>query len=100
MFNLDCEHCQELATEMAELENNFDAFPDTYVLYFSEGQTTPSEFEALTQSRFPYALIEVNTFFDLIGDSPPRLYHTIDDQVVNVWDTEAVSQLKKTFKLE
>jgi len=100
VFNLDCEHCQELATEMAELENNYDAFPDTYVLYFSEGQTTPSEFEALTQSRFPYALIEVNTFFDLIGDSPPRLYHTIDDQVVNVWDTEAVSQLKKTFKLE
>ena len=100
VFNLDCEHCQELATELAELQNKFEALPDTYVLYFSEGQTTPSEFEALTQSRFPYTLIDVNTFFDLIGDSPPRLYHTLDAQVVNVWDKEASSQLQKTFKLE
>lgn len=100
VFNLDCEHCQELATALADLQNNFDKFPDTYVLYFSEGQTTPTEFEALTQSRFPYAMIDVNTFFDLIGDSPPRLYHTKDAQVVNVWDTEAAIQLKKTFNLE
>lgn len=100
VFNLDCEHCQELATELAELENKFDAFPDTYVLYFSEGLTTPLEFETTTQSQFPYALIDVNTFFDLIGDSPPRLYHSIDGKVVNVWDTAAVDQLINTLKLK
>lgn len=100
VFNLDCEHCQQLAIELAELEERNTDFPDTYVLYFSEGQTTPSEFESLTQSQFPYTLIDVNTFFDLIGDSPPRLYHTTNGVVTNVWDTEVSDQLKKTFNFD
>lgn len=95
VFNLDCEHCQELATEMAALEKTNPQFPDTYVLYFSEGSTTPIDFELLTASKFPYALIDVNAFFNLIGDSPPRLYHTIDGEVINIWDTDASNQLTK-----
>jgi len=95
VFNLDCEHCQELAAEMAALEKTNSQFPDTYVLYFSEGSTTPTDFELLTQSKFPYILIDVNTFFNLIGDSPPRLYHTIDGEVINIWDTDASNQLTK-----
>ena len=100
VFNLDCEHCQELATELAELQKQHDTFPQTFVLYFAEGETTPPEFEAITRSRFPYTLIDVNIFFDLIGDSPPRVYHTTDGKVVNVWDTAAADQLTKTFKLD
>ena len=34
IFNLDCEHCQETATELAELKRSVDNFPELYVLYF------------------------------------------------------------------
>ena len=66
IFNLDCEHCQQAATELGELKRNQENFPELYVLYFQEGSTTVEDFESITQSSFPFDLIEVNTFFYLI----------------------------------
>lgn len=100
VFNLDCEHCQEAAREMAELQRlHPNAFPETYVLYFQEGSTSPSAFETLTQAKYPYHMIDVNTFFDLIGTSPPRLYYLKDGSVAEVIDADFSQRLQALFAL-
>ena len=99
IFNLDCEHCQQTATELGELKRNQENFPELYVLYFQEGSTTVEDFESITQSSFPYDLIEVNTFFDLIGDSPPRVYHLKDGKVLGIWDLNILRNIVNTFDL-
>ncbi|MDA7710550.1 hypothetical protein N8873_00635 [Flavobacteriaceae bacterium] len=38
--------------------------------------------------HFPYHFIEVEQFFNLIGDSPPRIYKIVDGKVVQFWDTD------------
>lgn len=62
VFNLDCEHCQEAAAELGELERAHEGFPDLYVLFYKEGTTTVDEFESLTQSKFPSALLTSTLF--------------------------------------
>ena len=99
IFNLDCEHCQQAATELGELKRNQENFPELYVLYFQEGSTTVEDFESITQSSFPFDLIEVNTFFDLIGDSPPRVYYLKDGKVLGIWDLNILRNIVNTFDL-
>ena len=100
IFNLDCEHCQETANELAKLKRSIENFPEFFVLYFQEGSTSVEDFESITQSSFPYDLIEVNTFFDLIGDSPPRVYNLKDGKVLEIWDTDITRNLINAFDLE
>ena len=100
IFNLDCEHCQETANELGKLKRSVENFPELYVLYFQEGSTSVEDFESITQSSFPYDLIEVNTFFDLIGDSPPRVYNLKDGKVLEIWDTDITRNLINAFDLE
>ena len=100
IFNLDCEHCQETANKLANLKRSVENFPEFYVLYFQEGSTSVEDFESITKSSFPYDLIEVNTFFDLIGDSPPRVYNLKDGKVLEIWDTDITRNLINAFDLE
>lgn len=100
IFNLDCEHCQEAATALGELQRQHENFPELYVLFYQEGSTTVEEFERMTQSFAPYAFIEVNTFFDLIGDSPPRIYYLNNGVVAEIWDKEFSKSIVNTFGLE
>lgn len=100
IFNLDCEHCQEAAKELGELQREQENFPELYVLFYQEGSTTAEEFESMTQSSAPYAFIDVNTFFDLIGDSPPRIYYLNDGAVAEIWDKDFTINIVNTFRLE
>jgi hypothetical protein len=100
VFNLDCEHCQEAATTLGELQRKFQDFPELYVLFYQEGSSTVEDFESITQSKFSYAFIDVNTFFDLIGDSPPRIYYLNKGVVAEIWDTDFTENILKTFDLE
>lgn len=100
VFNLDCEHCQEEAKKLAELQKNQDQFPLLYILFFKEGATSPEDFEVITGSNFPYTMIDVNTFFDLIGNSPPRVYYLSQGSIKEFWDKEITENIAKTFALE
>lgn len=99
VFNLDCEHCQEAASQLAELEGVSSSFPKLYVLFYQEGSTTVAEFEELTAFAYPYAFIDMNTFFDLIGNSPPRMYHLKAGKVEAIWDEDFVSHFQEMFEL-
>ena len=64
---------------------------------FDEGDTTVEAFNALTDSQFPYQRIEANTFFDLIGSAPPRVYWIKDGTINQFWDNDITAGIKATF---
>jgi len=94
IFNLDCEHCQDAAKEISTLKKELNQFPNVFVLFYKEGSTSVEEFEKITETKFPYALIDVNDFFDLIGNSPPRIYQIEKGQVKNIWDDSFYKKIK------
>ena len=97
ILNLDCEHCQELSLELGKLQKE-SQLPDTYVLYFKEGETTVEQFEQMTNTAFPYAEIDVNTFFDLIGESPPRAYILNNGVLDTILDEDIASEIEKRYQ--
>jgi hypothetical protein len=86
IFNLGCEHCQEAAHQIAAWQNKGINLPQVVALFFAEGDTSVADFNAITESNFPYQMIDANTFFDLIGSAPPRIYWIMDGQVKQYWD--------------
>ena len=98
ILNLDCEHCQELSEELGKLKKE-SLLPDIYALYFKEGETTVEQFEQRTNSSFPYAKIDVNTFFDLIGESPPRVYILNNGNVDAVLDEDIAKEIEKRYRI-
>lgn len=97
VFNLDCEHCQAAAMELGNLKDEHKNFPATYVLYFQEGTTTVAAFEEQTKTDFPYALIDATQFFDLIGNSPPRIYFLNNGTIEQVWDDDFRKSIESQF---
>lgn len=97
ILNLSCEHCQEAAQELAELQRSGVALPKVVVLFFEEGDTTVKQFNAKTNADFPYQMIDVNTFFDLIGSAPPRVYWIKNGEVNQFWDEDIADGIKTTF---
>lgn len=97
VFSLDCEHCQQTASELADLKRNENNLPDVYVLFFSEGNVTVDLFNSITNSNFPYYMIEANDFFDLIGTQPPRVYWLKDGKVKKYWDDNFEKSLVEVF---
>jgi hypothetical protein len=95
VFNLECDHCQEVAKEVTELKRLDSTYPPVYVLFFKEAENTPESFSKLTGSNFPYAMIGVKEFFDLIGSSPPRLYWLHNGKVKEYWDSDFVKHFKE-----
>ena len=79
IYNTECDHCQELAKAISSLEKNTNHFPEFYALLFSEGDVS----------------IDVQTFFDLIGTSPPRIYWLENGKVKEVWDKEFLEHIKR-----
>ena len=96
VFNLDCEHCQEAATALGQLIDE-QQLPPIYVLYFQEGSTSVSEFETITQTNFPHTFIDTDTFFNLIGASPPRVYYLKHGEVQQTWDHDIKEGLRRHF---
>ncbi len=94
VFNVDCSHCQETARTLADWERSKQQKLPLYVLYFKEGSTSVAAFEAQTQSAYPYTFIDAETFFNLIGNSPPRIYYLQNGQVKDFWDEAFIQQLE------
>lgn len=97
IFNLGCEHCQDVAQQIAAWQNNGIQLPQVAALFFAEGDTSVEDFNTMTRSKFPYQMIDANTFFDLIGSAPPRIYWIIDGQVKQYWDETLGEDFLITF---
>lgn len=97
VFNLSCTHCQEAAQELAELQRSGVVMPKVVALFFEEGDTTVEQFNVITKTAFPYQMIDVNTFFDLIGSAPPRIYWIKEGAVKQFWDEAVGEGIQTTF---
>jgi uncharacterized membrane protein YphA (DoxX/SURF4 family) len=97
IFNLECEHCQAAATELGILEREIGDFPKIYILFYKEGIVSVDSFRVVTNTQFPYHLIEAKEFFDLIGSSPPRIYWLQNGAVKKYWDENFAQNLRETF---
>lgn len=96
VFNTECDHCQEVAKELSKIRNTKN-FPELYVLFFTEGSVSIDSFKAITKSNFPYHLINVNEFFNLIGQSPPIVYWLKDGKINAVWERNIMKNIVLTF---
>jgi hypothetical protein len=56
-----------------------------------------SIFWEITGATYPYHLISETEFFDLIGDSPPRIYWLNDGEVKARWDDDFTENLRAAF---
>ena len=94
IYNTECDHCQELAKEISSLKKSGKHFPEFYVLLFSEGDVSVDSFKTVTGFDFPYRMIDVQTFFNLIGTSPPRIYWLENGKVKEIWDKDFLERIK------
>lgn len=99
VFSLDCEHCQLAAKELWGLEHRIQGFPETYVLFFSEGGVSVDSFKTITGSNFAYSMINSTEFFDLIGTTSPRIYWLKDGIVKKFWDNNFIRNIVYEFKI-
>lgn len=97
IFNTECEHCQAAATEIGKLQKENKNLPDIYALFFTEGEISVDSFDVMTNTKLPYNMIDVNTFFDLIGTTPPRIYWLHDGAVKETWDNKIPERIKENF---
>lgn len=100
VFNADCEHCQEAARELGALAIKNASFPEIYVLMFSESDSSISAFSKKTDTDYPYHAISEDEFFELIGNSPPRIYWLQDGKIKARWDDEFAKNILTAFNIQ
>ena len=97
ILNLECDHCQTLAKELSEIKNQPNKLPRLYALLFKEGSVTVDSFKTMTKFNFPYHMIDMNEFLNLIGQSPPRIYWLKNGKVKEIWDEDYQKKIMQNF---
>jgi len=92
VLSMTCDHCVASVPEINALAET-PGFPQVVALCYEEEKGSMDTFQAETDANFPmYSLISsVRTFFDLIGQEPPRFYLVRDGRAVKFWDTAVPS---------
>ncbi|MCX7797750.1 MAG: hypothetical protein N2249_03905 [Melioribacter sp.] len=93
ILNTGCEHCQELAKELATFKFNPKISSKIYALVYTEDNISIDSFKTLTKFDYPYYKIDLVSFFDLIGKSPPRIYWLKNGTIKEVWDSNFVKNI-------
>lgn len=97
VFDATCEHCMETAKTINRIMEEVKIFPDIYVLMLGENSEDIKSFYDQTNTEFPTANISVDEFFDLIGNSPPRIYYLKSGVVEAIWDENIEETLWDKF---
>lgn len=97
IMNTECEHCQKTAYDLSKMKKQFKWFPEIYALYFTEGQVSVDSFQTITNFRVPYNIISARKFFDLVGQSPPRIYYLENGIIKEYWDSDFVKNITLNF---
>lgn len=100
VFNADCDHCQETARELGEMAKHHASFPQIHVLMYSAHDSLISAFARKTDTNYPYHAISEAEFFDLIGNSPPRLYWLQEGKIKARWDEGFSENIAAAFNIQ
>lgn len=99
IFFIDCEHCTETAQEIVKLEKETERISNLYILFAGEETDSVHHFFEKTQIEHPYFRIPLEDFFELIGNSPPRIYWLHDGKVKEFWDSDFIENVKQYQKI-
>lgn len=89
LVSLDCEHCREVTSDLVAADRTAP-LPSIYMICLGDEEAL-MEFQFMTEAMYPSLIVEPETFFQFIGQAPPRLYLLQDGHVIQSWDQEAFS---------
>ncbi len=95
IFYIDCEHCMKTANDIIQLEDETTKFQNFFILFGGEEEDNVQTFFDEANIAHPYLRIPLDDFFDLIGNSPPRIYWLQDGKVKEFWDDNFSNHLIK-----
>lgn len=98
LFSLDCEHCQETAAAIADLQNKME-LPPVYALFFGP-EDMVEEFFYRSNSRFPFKLVPPEVFFPLLEKAPPRVVYLVNGNKAGDWSFGKFSSSELKSKVE
>jgi len=85
-LSTSCDHCERDMQTLNDLAL-IPQFPRVAALMLGDEETLQALL-ARNQPEFPTILIEPLTFFQFIGEAPPRVYYIVDGRPVQYWDGE------------
>ncbi len=62
-----CDHCQLAAKELTEMRNKNKNFPPLSIIFMNEEPEKIPEFFSIAGAKYPYKIIEIIPFYDLMG---------------------------------
>jgi len=95
VFFIDCEHCIASAKKIVKYENENENISNLFILFSGEKSDTIQHFLDETKINHPFQRINMEEFFGLIGDSPPRIYWLKNGKVKEYWDDNFISNIKR-----
>ena len=84
MLSMNCGSCIEAGIEIGKLRNEIK-LPPVYYLLFGE-QIQLNEFFSKTKVKFPYKILDDETFFTLAKGSAPRVFLLRNGKIIDEWD--------------
>ena len=76
-FAPGCDHCQLAATQIKELQNNIEDFPEVYVVFLEEEPEKIPKFLNKAGADFKYEIMDILNFMEVFGfdyDTPGIVY--------------------------
>ena len=76
-FAPGCDHCQLAATQIKELQNNIEDFPEVYIVFLEEEPEKIPNFLSKAGADFKYEIMDILNFMEVFGfdyDTPGIVY--------------------------
>ena len=76
-FAPGCDHCQLAATQIKELQNNIEDFPEVYIVFLEEEPEKIPKFLNKAGADFKYEIMDILNFMEVFGfdyDTPGIVY--------------------------
>ena len=76
-FAPGCDHCQLAASQIKELQNNIEDFPEVYVVFLEEEPEKIPKFLNKAGADFKYEIVDILNFMEVFGfdyDTPGIVY--------------------------
>ncbi len=98
LLSMNCGSCIEAGLEIGQLKNEIK-LPPVYYLLFGEEKQLP-EFFSKTKVKFPYKILDTESFFTLANGSAPRVCLLRNGKIIGDWDFRTFSgkTLKQTLE--
>jgi len=87
LFAAGCDHCRTVAKAICGLSEK-DNFPKVYILFMDEETTLIADFFKETGCVFPYQVIDVSKFWQLMGDSgnTPGVFYLWNGNIIKFYE--------------